>query len=136
MVLEGVLFTEITNTEKLLESMTQNNKYIEEHPVKQPLEGSFDFNYNPYDDYDELRSKLVEFIPEFNMKLKLNTATGYFEFSANIDSVCNTAWYTLARMISENPALENRGNEESRPEGIMIFCRNCGKFIIRKINRQ
>ena len=70
------------------------------------------------------------------MKLKLNTATGYFEFSADIDSVCDIAWYTLARMISEDPALENRGNEESRPKGIMTCCRNCGKFIIRKIKRQ
>ena len=116
--------------------MIRTNKYIEEHPAPQPPEGEFDFNHNPFDDYDELRSKLVEFIPEFNMKLKLNTATGRFEFSADIDSVFDIAWYTLARMISEDPALENRGNEESRPEGIMICCRNCGKFIIRKSNRQ
>lgn len=127
---------EITNAEELLESMKRTNKYIEEHPVEQPPEGSFDFNHNPYDDYDELRSKLVDFIPEFNMKLKLNTSTGRFEFSADIDSVFDIAWYTLARMISEDPALENRGNEEPRPEGIMICCRNCGKFIIRKSNRQ
>ena len=130
------LIGKITNADELLESMIRTNKYIEEHPAPQPPEGEFDFNHNPFDDYDELRSKLVEFIPEFNMKLKLNTATGRFEFSADIDSVFDIAWYTLARMISEDPALENRGNEESRPEGIMICCRNCGKFIIRKSNRQ
>lgn len=130
------LIGEITNADELLESMIRTNKYIEEHPAPQPPEGEFDFNHNPFDDYDELRSKLVEFIPEFNMKLKLNNATGRFEFSADIDSVFDIAWYTLARMISEDPALENRGNEESRPEGIMICCRNCGKFIIRKSNRQ
>ena len=39
-------------------------------------------------------------------------------------------------MISEDPALENRVNNDSRPEGIMICCHNCGKFIIRKSNRQ
>ena len=39
-------------------------------------------------------------------------------------------------MISEDPALANRVNNDSRPEGIMICCRNCGKFIIRKSNRQ
>jgi len=127
---------DVTNQEELLASMIRVNKYIEEHPVEQPPEGSFDFNHNPYDDYDELRSKLVEFIPEFNMNLKLNPVTGRFDFSADIDSVFDIAWYTLARMISEDPALENRGNEEPRPEGIMICCRNCGKFIIRKSNRQ
>lgn len=123
---------EATNADELLKSMMCTQKYI----IEQPLEGNFDYNHNPYDDYDELRSKLVEFIPEFNMKLKLNTSTGKFEFSADVDSVFDIAWYTLARMISEDPALENRGNEESRPEGIMICCRNCGKFIIRKSNRQ
>lgn len=33
-------------------------------------------------------------------------------------------------------ALENRQREESRPEGIMICCRHCGKFLIRRSNRQ
>ena len=114
----------------------RTNQYIENHPVEQPPEGSFDFNNNPYDDYDELRKTLADFIPEFNMKLKLNSATGRYEFSADIDSVFDIAWYTLAKMISEDPAFENRFNNDSRPEGIMICCRNCGKFIIRKSNRQ
>lgn len=89
--------------QELLESMMRTKQYIEEHPVEQPPEGSFDFNNNPY---DELRKTLAEFIPEFNMKLKLNSATGRYEFSADIDSVFDIAWYTLARMISEDPALE------------------------------
>lgn len=121
---------------ELLESMMRTKQYIEEHPVEQPPEGSFDFNNNPYDDYDKLRKTLADFIPEFNMKLKLNSATRRYEFSADIDSVFDIAWYTLAKMISEDPTLENRANNDSRPEGIMICCRNCGKFIIRKSNRQ
>lgn len=95
-----------------------------------------DAAYNLYDDYNELRKTLADFIPEFNMKLKLNSATGRYEFSADIDSVFDIAWYTLARMISEAPALTSKVNSDSRPEGIMICCRNCGKFIIRKSNRQ
>lgn len=70
----------------------------------------------PYDDYDELRKTLADFIPEFNMKLKLNSATGRYEFSADIDSVFDIAWYTLAIMISEDSALENRVNNDSRPD--------------------
>ena len=73
--------------QELLESMMRTNQYIEDHPVEQPPEDSFDFNNNPYDDYDELRKTLADFIPEFNMKLKLNSATGRYEFSADIDSV-------------------------------------------------
>ena len=127
---------EPTTPRELLESMIRINQYIEEHPVEQPPEDSLDFNNNPYDDYDELRKTLADFIPEFNMKLKLNSAAGKYEFSADIDSVFDIAWYTLARMISEDPALKNRTNNSLRPEGIMICCRNCGKFIIRKSNRQ
>lgn len=123
-------------TDDIVERMKLADKYIEEHPAKQPPEGEFDFNNNPYDDYDELREKLVEFIPDFNMRLKFSSATGRFEFSADIDSVFDIAWYTLARMISEDPALENRQREETRPEGIMICCRHCGKFLIRRSNRQ
>lgn len=127
---------EATNTNDLLDNMIHTNKFLEKNPIEQPPEGEFDYNHNPYDDYDELRSKLVEFIPEFNIKLKLNTSTGRFEFSADVDSVFDIAWYTLARMISEDPALEDRRNEETRPEGIMICCRNCGKFLVRKSSRQ
>lgn len=126
----------VSNTDELLENIMCTQKYIEGHPVEQTPERDFNYNLNPYDDYDELRNKLVDFIPDFNMKLKLNTTTGRFEFSADVDSVFDIAWYTLARMISESPTLENRGNEESKLEGIMICCRNCGKFIIRKSNRQ
>lgn len=50
------------------------------------------------------------------MKLKLNSATGRYEFSADIDSVFDIAWYTLAIMISEDSALENRVNNDSRPD--------------------
>ena len=39
-------------------------------------------------------------------------------------------------MLSEDPAPEDKGKSDNRPEGIMIRCRNCGKFIIRKSNRQ
>lgn len=125
-----------SSSKNIVEQMRRANEYIEKHPAEQPPEGEFDFNHNPYDDYDELRTKLVDFIPDFNMRLKFNSATGRFDFSADIDSVFDIAWYTLARMISEDPALENRQREESRPEGIMICCRHCGKFLIRRSNRQ
>lgn len=39
-------------------------------------------------------------------------------------------------MVSEDPAPEDKGKPDNRGEGIMIRCRNCGRFIIRKNNRQ
>lgn len=122
--------------EDVLADMQRESEYIKAHPVEQPPKGEFDYNHRPYGGYDELRQKLADFIPQFEMRLKLNSATGRYEFSADIQSVFDIAWYTLARMISEYPALEGKTNDESRPEGIMICCRNCGRFIIRKSNRQ
>jgi hypothetical protein len=130
------IFTNGTSREDLLKDMEAANKYIEEHPVEQPNEGEFDYNNNPFYDYNELMNTLVDFIPEFNMKLKFSPVTNRFEFSADVDSVFDIAWYTLARMISEDPALENRNKQDERPEGIMICCRHCGKFLIRKGKRQ
>ena len=79
------------SSNNIVDTMQRAKEYANKHPVPQPPEGEFDFNHNPYDDYDKLRTKLVEFIPDFNMRLKFNSATGRFDFSADIDSVFDIA---------------------------------------------
>ena len=128
------LFSGGDSREDLLAEMRRTNEYVASHPVEQPPEG--EFATTPYDDYYELRNRLIECIPDFNIRLKTDPRTGKLEFSTDVNSVFDIAWYTLARMLSEDPLPENKGKQESRPEGIMIRCRNCGKFIIRKSNRQ
>ncbi len=118
----------------LLEDMQRANDYIESHPADQPAEG--EFATTPYDDYEELRDCLISIIPDFKIRLKADPRTNRLEFSTDVQSVFDIAWYTLARMLSEDPAPEDKGRPDKRPEGIMIRCRNCGKFIIRKSNRQ
>lgn len=39
-------------------------------------------------------------------------------------------------MISEDPPPESKGQPDDRPEGIMICCRHCGDFLIRRNGRQ
>lgn len=94
------------------------------------------FATTPYDDYYALRNRLIECIPDVNIRLKTASRTGKLEFSTDINSVFDIAWYTLARILSEELLPENKGKQDSRPEGIIIRCRNCGKFIIRKNKRQ
>lgn len=36
-------------------------------------------------------------------------------------------------MISEDPAPENKGQSDDRPESIMIYCQHCSDFLIREI---
>lgn len=118
----------------LIEKMQIDNEYIKNHPAEKPPIG--EFATTPYDDYNEFRNALIDIIPEFTIKLKVDPHTNRLEFSTDINSVFDIAWLTLARMLSEAPAPEDKGKQDNRPEGIMIRCRNCGKFIIRKSNRQ
>lgn len=94
------------------------------------------FVREPYDHYEELRNRLIEAIPDFKMRLKVNPTTNRLIFSADVESVFDICWYTLARMLSEDPAPEEKGKDDDRLEGIMICCHNCGDFFIRRNSRQ
>jgi len=118
----------------LVKEMQIYAEYRKSHPEEQPPDGQF--VTEPYDDYGNLLNKLIERIPDFNMRLKINPKTNRIEFSADVNSVFDIAWFTLARMISEDPAPENKGKSEDRAEDIMICCRHCGAFLIRRNGRQ
>lgn len=109
-------------------------KYQKKHPEKQLPDRPF--AKETYDNYGELLDKLIERIPDFNMRLKVNSKTSRIEFSADVNSVFDIAWFTLARMISTDPFSENKGQSNNRSEGIMICCRHCGDFLIRRNGRQ
>ena len=118
----------------LVKEMQLYTEHRKNHPEEQTPDGQF--VTEPYDDYGELLDKLIERIPDFNMRLKVNPKTNRIEFSADVNSVFDIAWFTLARMISEDPPPENKGRPDDRKEGIMICCRHCGDFLIRRNGRQ
>ena len=99
-------------------------------------ESDGEFDHTPYDDYEKLRDTLIDMIPDFRIRLKVDPKTEKLVFSADVNSVFDIAWYTLARMLSEDPALLDKGKEKERPEGIMMCCRHCGDFIMRRNSRQ
>jgi hypothetical protein len=51
----------------------------------------------PYDDYYILRDKLVDMMPDFRMRLKVNRKKNLVVLAADIHSVFDIAWYTLAK---------------------------------------
>ena len=104
------------------------------HHDETPLQG--EFAEEPYDDYEHLQNLLIECIPDFRLRLKLHPKTRRMEFCADVNSVFDIAWYTLARMLSEQPEPEQVGKVQDRPEGIMVCCKNCGRFIIRTAKHQ
>ena len=114
--------------------MKLGNKYLAEHPLEQPPEG--EFFAEPYDEYEKLHERLIDCIPDFKLRLKVNPQNNRLVFSADVNFVFDIAWYVLTRMISEDPTPEEIGKEDERPEGIMICCRHCGRFFIRNAKHQ
>ena len=113
----------------LVEIMKMENKYLAEHPVEQPPEG--EFAEEPYDHFEELRNAMLEFFPDFKLRLKLNPKTNRIVLSADVDSVFEIAWYALAHLMTEEPLPEEKGKQVNRSEGMMTCCKNCGRFFIR-----
>lgn len=118
----------------LLKEMQLDAAYMQEIPKNDDEEDCF--VREPYDCYEELRDKLMDAIPDFKMRLKVNPATDRLVFSADVDSVFDICWYTLARLISGGPVPKSKGEEDDVAEGIMICCHNCGDFFIRRNSRQ
>lgn len=107
---------------------------MEAHPAKQPKEG--DYAAEPFDDYERLRDLLMESVPDFRLRLKLSPKIGRMTFSVDVDSVFEIAWLTLAHMMSEDPLEEHHSGSHEGLTGVMMTCRHCGDFFIRRNNRQ
>ena len=89
----------------------------------------------PYDDFEELRDKLIDMIPDFRMRLKVNRKRNRVVLAADIHSVFDIAWHTLARKICEDPMprLKQKMSELDRDERpVVLTCPICGRAFVRK----
>ena len=116
----------------LLSEMQITKAYLETHPEAK----SFGHFREPYDDFDELRKTLIECIPDFRLRLKLDPKSEKIVFAADIDSVFDIAWYTFARLLTEDPSLEFLGSDNRCRDGILICCHHCGRFFVRNSRQQ
>ena len=64
----------------------------------------------PFDDYEELRDKLIEMIPDFRLRLKVNHKSNRVVLAADIHSVFDIAWYTLAKKVCEDAQPTGKGS--------------------------
>jgi ssDNA-binding Zn-finger/Zn-ribbon topoisomerase 1 len=93
------------------------------------------FAREPFDYYEELRDILIDIIPDFHMRLKLNPKNNSVVFAADVHSVFDIAWYTLARMIVDFGPPEEAGQRKDKYEGTLTTCPICGTAFIRRNNR-
>lgn len=91
-----------------------------------------------FDDYEKLQEKLVDMIPDFRIRLKVNPKTRKLVFAADVHSVFDICWYTLARKLSEDVAPEDKGTGKDTKEvheGVVLSCPYCGEAFVRRSNR-
>lgn len=118
----------------ILKEMGIYGEYEKKHPRERAPEG--EFGSEPYDDYEKLRDILLDRFPDVTMQLKVNPKTGRMELSSDVHSVFDIAWCTFATILAQTPAPEDIGKEDVFSEGIVITCRHCRKFFVRRNHRQ
>jgi len=77
-----------------------------------------------------IAAKFLCYIPDASAR---NIGNG---LHVDVDSVFEIAWLTLAHMMSEDPLEEHHGGSHEGLTGVMMTCRHCGDFFIRRNNRQ
>lgn len=96
------------------------------------------FKRTPFDYYEELQEIIADLIPDFRIRLKVDPRTRRMVFAADVHSVFDICWYTLARKLSEDVAPDDKGlqvSKNAKKDGIVMSCPFCGEAFIRRWNR-
>ena len=116
-------------------------KYRKEHPEAEDdgdtptLEDYWMFAQVPYDDYDELYDKLIDMVPSFTIRVRRDPKTQRTVFAAEVESIFDIAWLTLARKIADDVPPEEKG-KHPEIKGPIKICPFCGDAFIQNSNRQ
>ena len=116
----------------LLGHMARESEYEKSHPTEQP--GDHEFAREPYDDYEELRDRLIDVFPSFKLRIKADPESDRLTLSADVLSVFDIAWYALAHLIIEEPLRDGSTNPMER-SGILAICKHCERFFVRRSKR-
>ncbi len=116
-------------------------EYHESHPspekeeISHPKQEEGVFVGIPYDDYDKLYDDLLDIMPSFTIRVRRDPRTQKAVFTAEVESVFDIAWLTLARKIADDVPPEEKGKPRVI-RGPIRFCPFCGDAFIQKSNRQ
>ncbi len=122
----------------LVKEMQIEREYIDEHHDEIIVVGEDDFEVFPQQHLPELQETLLECFPDYTLRLKKAPGKNRVMFAADVHSVFDIAWYSFARLLAEEPIREiekEQGISRDRDE-LIINCRHCGKYMIRRSNRQ
>ncbi len=109
-------------------------KEQETHSIYGELLSKEDFRKNVLKYKKKIYKKIISYIPPAKMKLKYIDDSGNAEFRAEINSVFDICWYTIARMIAANAPQQDEDLDyggDRWKEGTLGVCANCGSFFIK-----
>ena len=101
-------------------------QFLEDH--KDEL---YKYILQPIDDFYELRGKLMDMIPGFHMRLKVDPKSDKVVFAADVHSIFDIAWYTLARYMVDVQLTDEGTTETQYSDGKVCVCKCCGKAFVR-----
>ena len=93
------------------------------------------YAHPPFGDYAELRDKLIDMLPDFRLRLKVNHKKNRVVLAADVHSVFDIAWFTLAKKLCEDPLpkLKKKLAElDSDERSVILTCPICGRAFVRK----
>ncbi len=108
------------------EHQKRYEKFIEQH--KDEL---YKYIPEPIDDFYRLRGRLMDMIPDFHMRLKVDSKSDKVVFAADVHSIFDIAWYTLARYMVDVQLADEGITEKRYSNGKVCVCKCCGKAFVR-----
>ncbi len=93
------------------------------------------FVHEPADYIHDILDLLLDTLPNINMRLKRNPQDGKVVFAADVHSVFDIAYYTLARKLATFNCDEFKDEIRGR-KGVIATCLNCGRAFRRTTNMQ
>lgn len=123
--------TEEITADQLIAEMEQGRAEYERF-LKERKKDLYKYERDAIDDFYKLRDGLLDIIPDFHMRLKTNPKTGNVAFAADVHSIFDIAWYTLARYMADVQLVDEGTNEIANPDGKVCVCKCCGRAFVRR----
>ena len=102
--------------------------------VKEHEKELYKYTKEAIDDFEGLRDNLLYLIPDFHMRLKVDPETQKTVFAADIHSVFDIAWYTLARLLVDIRLTDTGAVERRFSEANVGVCKCCGRAFAKDWN--
>lgn len=137
MSVDEVLSDKETSPQVLLAEMQKGNEEYQAF-VRKHEKDLYKYTKEAIDDFERLRNDLLYLIPDFRMRLKVVPETQRTVFAADIHSVFDIAWYTLARLLADVRLTDEGSVERRYTEANVGVCKCCGRAFMRtgKQNRK